>query len=459
MKAVALYVGACALVAAVFLAVPGIDITVSGQFYDRARGFFLADWMPLRFVEGMVPWLVRLMIVIAVIAAIWLLWMRRPLWRLDRKALVFLVAATALGPGLIANTLLKDHWGRARPYQIEAFGGALQFTSAPLPAAQCERNCAFVSGHAALAFSLVGFAFLLPFGPRRQAAIGAALVFGALVGLGRIAQGRHFLSDVVYAGLIVFATSWLLYRWIVLRDGLGTAFRAFARVSMQHPVARIGLWTVGIAVIEILAIGWLDRPLAAYFRETGGIWRPFFEWAGPFGLAMPYLILSAIAFAVLRWGGNLPLLATRAKRMRTAAHIPALLFFAVAAAGVLVDVIKVVVGRPRPKLLFAAGDYEFSWIGLSADHWSFPSGHAATAAALATALWCLWPQPLLFYVVGAALVAMSRVVTGAHYLSDVVMGAFIGVVVARALAILLARGWLALRLRPRGAIDPALPPG
>ena len=47
---------------------------------------------------------------------------------------------------------------------------------------------------------------------------------------------------------------------------------------------------------------------------------------------------------------------------------------------------------------------------------------------------------------------------GAHYLSDVVMGAFIGVLVARALAILFARGWPAFRLRPRAAIDPALPP-
>jgi lipid A 4'-phosphatase len=60
---------------------------------------------------------------------------------------------------LLANTLLKDHWGRARPTQIEAFGGLQRFTPAPLPAAECERNCAFVSGHAALGFSLVAFGF------------------------------------------------------------------------------------------------------------------------------------------------------------------------------------------------------------------------------------------------------------------------------------------------------------
>src|SRR5207245_414595 len=189
---------------------------------------------------------------------------RKALWRLDRKELIFVTVATVLGPGLIANTVLKDHWGRARPYQVAEFGGERQFTPAPLPAAQCERNCAFVSGHAALGFSLVSFAFLLPFGRQRKTAIAAALAFGALVGLGRIAAGRHFLSDVVYAGLIVFATSWLLYGWIVVRDGLGDAvagrvYRAFGGVSAKHPAARIGLWAAGIALIEILAIGWVDR--------------------------------------------------------------------------------------------------------------------------------------------------------------------------------------------------------
>ena len=135
---------------------------------------------------------------------------------------MFIVAATALGPGLIANTVLKDNWGRARPYQTDSFGGTRQFTPAPLPAAQCERNCAFVSGHAALAFSLVSFALLLPAGRRRRLAIAAALGFGALVGIGRIAAGAHFLSDVAYAGLIVVATSWLLYQAIVARDLLAS---------------------------------------------------------------------------------------------------------------------------------------------------------------------------------------------------------------------------------------------
>jgi lipid A 4'-phosphatase len=463
MRPVLLYAGTCALIAALFLLFPGIDLAATRLFYDSAQGFFLADSPPVRIVEAGVPWIVRAMIVLAVIAALWLGIARRPLWRLDGKALVFLVASIALGPGLIANTVLKDHWGRARPNQVVEFGGARQFTPAPLPAEQCARNCAFVSGHAALGFSLVGFALLLPLGWRRRAAIAGALAFGGLVGLGRIAAGKHFLSDVVFAGLIVCATSWLLYQAIVARDLPASplaqrAHRAFGRLTAASLGARLALWGAAVVLIEIAAIGWIDRPLATYFREHDAA-RPFFAVIGPFGLALPYLVVLAIGFAALRWGGSVRRLEPRAERMRTAARIPGVLFASIALSGIIVDLLKVVVGRPRPKLLFASGAYEFSWIGLGADHWSFPSGHAATAAALATALWCLWPEPLLLYAIAAALVAMSRVVMGAHYLSDVIMGAFIGIVVSRGLAAGYARGRLPFRLRPSPAPEPVLPPG
>jgi len=462
MKAAVLYAGSCALVIALSLLFPDIDIVVSRPFYGSAQGFYLAGSFLVRFIEVGVPWIVRTMIVLAVIAALWLAIVRRPLWRIDRKALVFVILATVLGPGLIANTMLKDHWGRARPYQVAEFGGTRQFTPAPLPAGQCPRNCAFVSGHAALGFSLVSFALLLPFGWRRRAAIAAAIAFGAVIGIGRIAAGRHFLSDVVFAGLIVFATSWLLYEAIIAREVLARPLarisRAWATVAAAPLASRLAIWIAAVALIEIVAIGWIDRPLATYFREHDAA-RPFFALVGPFGLALPYLIVSGLTYAALRYGAHLPQFQANAARVRDAARVPALLFASIALSGILVDLLKVIVGRPRPKLLFASGAYEFSWIGLGADHWSFPSGHAATAAALATTLWCLWPRPLLLYAIAIALVAASRVVMGAHYLSDVIMGAVIGIVVARALAAAYAKGRLPFRVFPQPAPDPVLPLG
>jgi lipid A 4'-phosphatase len=196
MKQAGYFAGIWLLLGLLFLLFPTFDLAATGLFYVPGEGFPLAGWAPLVSVESAVPWITRIIILIVAIGGVWLALIGRPLWRLDRKALLFIVAATALGPGLIANTILKDNWGRARPYQTDSFGGTRQFTPAPLPAAQCERNCAFVSGHAALAFSLVSFAFLLPAGGRRRLAIGTALGFGALVGIARIAAGAHFLSDV-----------------------------------------------------------------------------------------------------------------------------------------------------------------------------------------------------------------------------------------------------------------------
>ncbi len=113
-------------------------------------------------------------------------------------------------------------------------------------------------------------------------------------------------------------------------------------------------------------------------------------------------------------------------------------------------------GRTRPKLLFADGTYDFSWLGLAADYWSFPSGHTAAVAALATALWCLWPRHVLFYIALASLVAASRVVTGAHYLSDVVIGGFVAILVTRAVAVGFTRFRLKLPLGTGDIPGPAL---
>jgi len=432
MKGPVLYGAALVLSVALFAWAPGIDLFVSRLFHS-ASGFALADWRPLRLLEGTIPWISYGIGALVLIGAMWLRFIGRPLWRLDRNALIFIAAATALGPGLIVNAALKDNWGRARPYQVEEFGGSKTFTPPLVPSDQCARNCSFVSGHAALAFSLVSFAFLLPAGRRRRIGLTTALGFGALVGLGRIAAGHHFLSDVIDAALISIATSWLLHRWLVVHDGATPIIAWVGRLAETQSGRRV-LWVAAIVLIEALCMLWIDRPLADYVHGHASAAQPFFDVVQRFGLGYPYLAASAIAFAALRWGGRIEKLRGWDTRMQTAASIPLFLFTAVAVSGVTADVIKVVIGRARPKLLFLNGTYDFTWFGWHADHWSFPSGHAATAAALMTALWCLWPRPLWLYVGAAALVAVARVATGQHFLSDVIAGAVIGVLATRALA-------------------------
>jgi lipid A 4'-phosphatase len=409
MKAPAIFIAALLAAGAVFLLAPGIDIATSRLFYDPQAGFVLAAWWPVRFVERSVPlisWGIGILVAIGPVALL----CGRQIWRFDARALVFVALATALGPGLLANTVLKEHWGRARPAQIEQFGGPLRFTPAPLISDQCPKNCAFVSGHAALGFSLVSFAFLLPTGKRRRTAILAALGFGAVVGLARIAGGRHFLSDVVDAAFLVTGVSWLLYQAIVARDWFGPRSAIVA----------------GFVLFEGASMLWLDRPLALYLHQVATPVEPTFATIARLGLGYPYLVFFAGLFAVMRWGGALPLLRARDAAMRALAPVPAFLFVVVAVSGLAADVIKVAAGRTRPKLLFASGIDQFTWFGFRADHWSFPSGHATTAAALMLGLWYLWPRHAPVYAAIAVLIAAARVIICAHYLSDTVAGLAIG---------------------------------
>src|SRR5262245_12193897 len=119
MRGLVIYVGLLTLALALFLFVPQIDLATSRLFYTAGRGFVLADWPPVVFLYQAIPWVTWLIFALVAGASTWLFLMERPLWRLDRKALIFIVASTALGPGLLSNAVFKDHWGRARPVQIE----------------------------------------------------------------------------------------------------------------------------------------------------------------------------------------------------------------------------------------------------------------------------------------------------------------------------------------------------
>ncbi|MEY4591570.1 MAG: hypothetical protein RIR18_465, partial [Pseudomonadota bacterium] len=136
-------------------------------------------------------------------------------WQPSRRILGFLLAAAIIGPHLLVGIGLKENVGRARPANIVEFGGWQTFTPAFVVSDQCQKNCAFVSAHVASSAFLMAFGWLgAPVMRRRWLWAGAG--FAAILGLARMAQGGHFLSDVVFAYFAVYwglwATEWL-FRW------------------------------------------------------------------------------------------------------------------------------------------------------------------------------------------------------------------------------------------------------
>lgn len=193
------------LAAIVFTAWPEIDLAAARLFFRDGR--WIASDHPG--VEGFR----RLAAILAfgTPAAAVMLWL---LGRLigrpgGGRAAIVLVLTMALGTGLIVNVGFKDHWGRARPSQIEAFGRDRVFTPALKPTDQCRRNCSFVSGEVAMGFGLVVLALLVR--RRRLLALMPGLMLGGTMAVARMAAGGHFLSDAVFAGLIAAATGLVVY--------------------------------------------------------------------------------------------------------------------------------------------------------------------------------------------------------------------------------------------------------
>jgi len=94
-------------------------------------------------------------------------------------------------------------------------------------------------------------------------------------------------------------------------------------------------------------------------------------------------------------------------------------------------VIKLALGRRRPRDDMEMGLYGFMPLAFNPDYNSFPSGHALTICCVAVIFTCVWPMawPIWFGI--AALLAVTRALLTAHFLSDVLIGAGIGLIAAR----------------------------
>jgi lipid A 4'-phosphatase len=203
--ALTLLVGATLLISAT-----GADLAAERHFFLAAPNWAAGDADPWRSLYRFGVWpsylLAGCALLLLVAGCFWA--KAYPL----RKHALFLVLLMALGPGLLVNAVFKDHWGRPRPRQMQAFGGDRSFHEV------WERGIdgagrSFPSGHASAAFYLMAPYFVLRARDRRRArlALAAGIGYGVVMGYARMAQGGHFPSDVLWAGGVVYLVGLSLY--------------------------------------------------------------------------------------------------------------------------------------------------------------------------------------------------------------------------------------------------------
>jgi membrane-associated phospholipid phosphatase len=206
--------------------------------------------------------------------------------------------------------------------------------------------------------------------------------------------------------------------------------------SDYNPARASRVWKrVGLLLLAAAGVYPFDHDLSVWMGHLGSsmggdLKRELVVW-GQYGQAT-WLIVVAIGFVLLvpwRWRRVLDLLA--------AAGLTWVLAFG----------IKIAAGRPRPKfddpwvILGPLGQYPVNaeagvrhawevWAPISSDIWSMPSSHTAFAVMLSVFIAAMAPRLRVLAVVLAAIVALSRVMLGAHYPSDVLVGAAVGLACA-----------------------------
>lgn len=226
-----------------------------------------------------------------------------------------------------------------------------------------------------------------------------------------------------------------------MRERLYQQCRVRDTLDLDNPVARrrrlvlsLGLIALGLAAVP------LDGAVRDFLwtRRVGGDVKRELEFLQQFGAISSIVLVSLVillldpADARLKW------------RRITDIAVAATL------SGLVGNLLKMFLGRPRPlfddpmHLLGPLGKYpvesgtggvrlmsawEMGAKGVS-DLWSMPSSHAMAGACLAFCLATLYPKLRALCVGLAVIVCSARVLLNAHYVSDVLIGAALGWLVA-----------------------------
>ena len=197
----------------IFRSTDQIDIFVSNLFFTESDcvgsvegtrcGRFLMKYHPVwQFVRESGHNLPLLLMAASCLYLIWLLMFNPTKTREQLTVPLVALLSGLAGPLIAVNLVLKEYWGRPRPAQTSFFGGEQPYVAPGDISSYCDTNCSFVSGEAAAAFWMLVLIFYF----RGRTRVWCALILvplASFIALLRVAFGRHYISDVVMAALLV----------------------------------------------------------------------------------------------------------------------------------------------------------------------------------------------------------------------------------------------------------------
>ena len=196
------------IILTIFLAIgKSADVYISSLFYYGDKQFVLQSFYTITIIarKVLLPLIILYLLLLPIASYLFSLKLIYFNYIFKFKDIVFIYCCIFLNLIVVVNVMLKNFWGRARPNDIQELGGNEFFTPWYIPSNNCLTNCSFVSGDAAVGFSLIILYFLT----KNNFYFWIALFAGLGLGFIRILEGGHFLSDVLMSGLIIFLLSFI----------------------------------------------------------------------------------------------------------------------------------------------------------------------------------------------------------------------------------------------------------
>lgn len=207
--------------------------------------------------------------------------------------------------------------------------------------------------------------------------------------------------------------------------------------QLAASLRRLSLGFLITLVIMTPFIVFWDAPLAWYFelqldRDIHNLMGTVTEAANSaiwFGVAVTGFIVS-------RHVAKRASTAQEADRFLHYARAWTFMVVSMLTAATVLNALKLIIGRYRPRYMFNEDLVGFEPFSVALKMASFPSGHAQSIWSAMIALMFLTPRYIPVYAVIAITVSASRFLTAVHFVSDVIMSAFLSYAVA-----VLVRHW------------------
>jgi membrane-associated phospholipid phosphatase len=204
------------------------------------------------------------------------------------------------------------------------------------------------------------------------------------------------------------------------------------------------LWLALAFLIAGLACLSIDRRMAHYFRER--LATPLFQFAlrvTDWAKGGPWIGVAALLYlAAQAWMA----IAEETPIIRAISDYALALLASFVVGSIVLHVIKIFLGRRRPRDEFEHGLYGFRYFTWQLQYDSFPSGHSMTIFCVAVVLSAAFPLLTPLWLVLAFGLSLTRAMLTAHFLADVMVGAAIGIIATRETLLFafadLTPGWL-----------------